>query len=34
MNITGLIKKHWKLACLIVGCWLFLALLFTPQTCL
>lgn len=28
----GLIKKYWKLACVIVGCWTFLALLFTPQT--
>lgn len=32
MHIRSLIKKHWKLACVIVGCWLFLALLFTPQT--
>lgn len=28
----GLIKKYWKLACVIVGCRAFLALLFTPQT--
>jgi len=28
----GLIKKYWKLACVIVGGWTFLGLLFTPQT--
>ena len=32
MRITSLIKNYWKVACVIVGCWLFLALLFTPQT--
>lgn len=32
MGIRRLIKKYWKVACVIVGCWLFLALLFTPQT--
>ena len=32
MDFSSLIKKHWKVACLIVGCWLFMALLFTPQT--
>ena len=32
MDIRSLIKKHWKVACVIVGCWLFMALLFTPQT--
>jgi len=25
-------KRHWKAACVILGCWTFLALLFTPQT--
>jgi hypothetical protein len=29
---NSLIKKHWKVTCAIVGCWFFLALLFTPQT--
>jgi two-component system, LytTR family, sensor kinase len=24
--------RYWKVACVIVGCWTFLALLFTPQT--
>ena len=28
MNIRG----RWKAACVILGCWTFLALLFTPQT--
>src|SRR6185503_17217278 len=32
MPVTSLIKKYWKLACVIQGCWTFLALLFTPQT--
>jgi signal transduction histidine kinase len=32
MNISSVIKKYWKLTAAIVGCWLFLALLFTPQT--
>ena len=32
MDISSLIKKYWKVACVIVGCWLFMALLFTPQT--
>ena len=25
-------SRHWKVAGVIVGCWTFLALLFTPQT--
>jgi signal transduction histidine kinase len=29
---TTTITRHWKVACVIVGCWTFLALLFTPQT--
>jgi two-component system, LytTR family, sensor kinase len=32
MSISSLITKYWKVACVIVGCWLFMALLFTPQT--
>jgi hypothetical protein len=28
----SLITKYWKAACVIVCCWLFMALLFTPQT--
>ena len=32
MSIKSWTKRHWKLACIIVGCWTFLALLFTPQT--
>ena len=32
MSIRSLIERHWKTACLILGCWTFLALLFTPQT--
>jgi two-component system LytT family sensor kinase len=32
MGIRSLIGRHWKVACVIVGCWTFLALLFTPQT--
>src|ERR1044072_2331123 len=32
MSIRKLIERHWKPACVIVGCWTFLALLFTPQT--
>ena len=32
MNIKSLLEQHWKLACVIAGCWTFLALLFTPQT--
>src|SRR5690349_220673 len=32
MRFSSMIKKYWKVACLIVGCWLFMALLFTPQT--
>ncbi|HYV10590.1 MAG TPA: histidine kinase [Pyrinomonadaceae bacterium] len=31
MDVTSLIKKHWEVASAIVGFWLFLALLFTPQ---
>jgi len=31
MDFKSLIKKHWKVASAIVGFWLFLALLFTPQ---
>ena len=32
MSIRSLLERHWKVACVIVGCWTFLALLFTPQT--
>ena len=32
MNFRSLLQRHWKVACVIVGCWTFLALLFTPQT--
>lgn len=32
MRIRTLVEKYWKAACVIVGCWTFLALLFTPQT--
>jgi hypothetical protein len=32
MRVTSLIEKYWKVACVIQGCWTFLALLFTPQT--
>jgi two-component system LytT family sensor kinase len=32
MSIRSLMERHWKAACVIVGCWTFLALLFTPQT--
>ena len=32
MGMSSLIKKYWKVACVVEGCWLFLALLFTPQT--
>lgn len=31
MSIRSLVEKYWKLASVIVGCWTFLALLFTPQ---
>ena len=32
MSLSSLMKKYWKVTCAIVGCWFFLALLFTPQT--
>jgi signal transduction histidine kinase len=32
MNLSRLIRKYWKVTCVIVGCWTFLALLFTPET--
>ena len=32
MGFSSMIRKYWKVACLIVGCWLFMGLLFTPQT--
>jgi two-component system, LytTR family, sensor kinase len=32
MRRRGLVVKHWKAASVILGCWTFLALLFTPQT--
>ena len=32
MSMRRLIKRYWKVACVIIGCWTFLALLFTPQT--
>lgn len=32
MSIGSVIGKYWKLTCVIVGCWTFMALLFTPQT--
>ncbi len=31
-SIRSLVERHWKVACVILGCWTFLALLFTPQT--
>ena len=30
--MRSLVERHWKAACVIAGCWTFLALLFTPQT--
>ncbi|HKS10640.1 MAG TPA: histidine kinase [Pyrinomonadaceae bacterium] len=30
--MRSLVQKYWKAACVVVGCWTFLALLFTPQT--
>src|SRR5687768_9229605 len=32
MSIKSLMERHWKPVCVVVGCWTFLALLFTPQT--
>ena len=32
MSIRSVIRKYWKVTSVIVGCWTFLALLFTPQT--
>lgn len=32
MSFRSVLQRHWKVACVIVGCWTFLALLFTPQT--
>src|SRR3569832_178881 len=32
MGFSSMTRKYWKVACLIVGCWSFMALLFTPQT--
>jgi two-component system, LytTR family, sensor kinase len=32
VRIQSLVEKYWKVACVILGCWTFLALLFTPQT--
>lgn len=32
MSIRSFIERYWKTACVILGCWTFLALLFTPQT--
>lgn len=29
---SATITRYWKVACVILGCWTFLALLFTPQT--
>ena len=30
--MRSFIERYWKTACVILGCWTFLALLFTPQT--
>src|SRR6185503_18397303 len=32
MSVVNVIRRYWKVAGVIEGCWLFLALLFTPQT--
>src|SRR6185369_9446462 len=32
MSISRLIGKHWRVASVIVACWTFLGLIFTPQT--
>lgn len=32
VSIRGRVERYWRVACVIVGCWTFLALLFTPQT--
>src|SRR6476469_3067796 len=32
MSFSSLINKYWRVACVVEGCWIFLALLFTPQT--
>jgi two-component system LytT family sensor kinase len=32
MGIRNLARRHWKVGGVILGCWTFLALLFTPQT--
>ena len=32
VSMRGVVERYWRVACVIVGCWTFLALLFTPQT--
>ena len=32
MSISSLVKKYWKVTSVVIGCWTFLGLLFTPQT--
>ena len=32
MRIRSLVERYWKVACVVIGCWTFLGLLFTPQT--
>lgn len=32
MRIKTLLERYWKVVCVIVSCWTFLALLFTPET--
>jgi signal transduction histidine kinase len=32
MSVRNLLERYWKAACVILGSWTFLALLFTPQT--
>jgi two-component system LytT family sensor kinase len=32
MRIRSLVERYWRVACVVIGCWTFLALLFTPQT--
>lgn len=32
MQIGHFTRRHWKTGCAVLGCWTFLALLFTPQT--
>src|SRR3954465_3940758 len=31
MSVSSFVRRYWRGACVILGCWTFLALLFTPQ---